>query len=292
MAVQLFRSGMPKKRLIAIGSLLLVAAVSASAMQLRPPPQDLLQQRSTALRGPAGLQVCRRQAGITYCAFPDFVSRVDAWSKVVTAELAQVPPSAVKQPYFVRQRLPLGADSLGADSLGVGLDAPLDSWRADDMSAGTPDPVPVSTSWAEGGHGQFSERQVIAFATLFAHRIVTGEPVAVNKHLPVCGARGVVTLWLAAQATSGTRAALHTDLSHSSGGLSLDVANSQLGLFIDQRETDLALNMLDAPTSEIAGKVRGAWPELTAPNTTAERAGEILGLRVPALPAGYEGACP
>ncbi|MBC9728371.1 hypothetical protein [Streptomyces sp. TRM68367] len=105
-------------------------------------------ERQVLTLQPARDQTCRPQGLVTYCAFPDFASRIGSWARVAEGELAQVPKAVADRPRAVRQRL-----STELDGDGVSVAPPAAEWAADDKRAGTPDAIPVSPSGPRAGRG-------------------------------------------------------------------------------------------------------------------------------------------
>jgi hypothetical protein len=65
-----------------------------------------------------------------------------------------------------------------------------------------------------------------------------------------------------------------------------------IGVSVADREKSMALSLLRRPADEVAATVGRSWDELSAANTTPERAGEILGVAVPPqLPETERSVC-
>ncbi|MEU5599611.1 hypothetical protein [Streptomyces sp. NPDC020298] len=77
----------------------------------------------------------------------------------------------------------------------------------------------------------------------------------------------------------------------STGGLSLLVLNSATGLDFEPRETQFAQDLLAQPADRIGARVKASWRELTAPDTTTDRAAQLLGVRAPARVPADESTC-
>jgi hypothetical protein len=282
-AVTLWLSGLRHRTVLAATALFAAVSVLAAMMQLLPPSAEASRRLAEARTAPAGQQQCVVRGVGTYCAFPEFRSRIDAWSRIVEAQLAVVPGDQVPPSVFVRQHLPIATGDQG-----VGLPLPLDQWASDDAAAGTPHAIPVSTRWAEGGTDSFDETEVIGFSGAVAAVLITGEPLDADG-TELCGGAGAVALWLAASATPETAEALATIDAHSSGGggvVSLSVLNSRAGLIVGGREAALARALLAADSATVRAAVSANWTELMAPGTDVGRAARLLGLpeRVPDLP--------
>lgn len=287
--VVLWLSGLRNRTVVAATGLLAAVSVFAATMQLSPPSAEANQRLAQAHSAPAAQQQCVVRGIVTYCAFPEFSSRVDAWSRIVEGQLAVVPRDQAPKSLFVRQHLPIATGDQGA-----GLPLPLDQWVADDAAAGTPDAIPVSTRWAEGGTGSFDETDVIGFSGWVAAVLVTGRPLPADE-AELCGSRGAVALWLAASATPETAKALSTLDAHQSGGggvVSLSVLNSRAGLLVGAREATLARGLLAGDPATVRAAVASRWTELTAPDTDVAEAARLLGRPEPGAAAPDTGVCP
>jgi hypothetical protein len=286
--VTLWLSGLRHRTVLVATALPVVVAVLAAAMQLSPPSDEANQRLAQAHTAPAGQQECAVRGKVTYCAFPEFRSRIDAWSAIVEGQLAVVPRDQAPKSLFVRQHLPITTGDEGA-----GVPLPLDKWSSDDAAAGTPDAIPVSTRWTEGGAGSFDETEVIGFSAWTAAVLITREPLGPDG-TELCGGRGALALWLAASATPETAKALATVESHRSGGggvVSLSALNSQAGLIVGAREAALARSLLAADPATVRTAVSANWKELTAPGTDVDRAAKLLGRPQPGPAAPGIGFC-
>ncbi|OJF14874.1 hypothetical protein BG844_07585 [Couchioplanes caeruleus subsp. caeruleus] len=278
--VTLWQAGLRTKPTAMVATVLLVGVASIGVMQLRGPSADATARLRAAATAPARMQVCETHEAVTYCAFPEFRSRIPAWAAMVEAQVRTVPAGVAVPPMNVRQHLPI---KLGEH--GVTQPLPLAQWAADDAVAGTPGALPVSTRWAAGGADSFDETEVLGFSVQVAARLVTGEPLAAGS-VRVCGGRGALVLWLAASTTSDARRALETVLSHTSGGgLDFSILNADSGVFLGPEEAALGLAMLDGDRPQVRAKVVELWAQLANPRTTVEQAASLLGLspRGPAL---------
>ncbi|MFF0064156.1 ABC transporter permease [Streptomyces sp. NPDC005279] len=271
----------------AVAAVAAVVAVVAGVLQMRPLPDSVVRARADITEHPAARQQCATRGSVTYCAFPEFKGRVTEWDGVVRGVLARTPDAVADARYAVRQRI--FRDGIEAHA---NRPLPYAAWDTDDRREGTPGAVPVGTWWSAGSAGQDAESDAVAeFSALFAYRVVTGTLPREERGTTVCGARAVLTLWLAGQATGDSGAALKDLVGRTTGGLSLLVLESASGLDFDAREREFALKLLDEPSDRLGERVKGSWRELTAAGTTTDRAAELLGVRAPAqVPAG-ERAC-
>ncbi|MFF4016737.1 ABC transporter permease [Streptomyces sp. NPDC001843] len=264
-----------------------VLAVLSGVLQTRALPDSVVRARAAATDRPARQQKCEKQGNVTYCAFPEFTGRVKQWNGVVRGILARTPDGIATAPYAVRQRiLRAGAEAQDGGPL------PSAAWEADDRRAGTPAAVPVGTWWSAGSAGQDAESDAVAeFSAMFSYRVVSGSVPKAPRVNTVCGSRAVLTLWLAAQASGETAAALRDLEARSTSGLTLLVLNSATGLGFEHRETRFAQDLLAQPADRIGARVKASWQELTAPGTSTDRAAQLLGVRAPARVPADESPC-
>lgn len=275
LAVVLFWSGgLPRPAGVTGGVLCAALLITTAGAQLAPVSEELVAARQQARTAPAAQQICEIRGSITYCAFPEFDSRIDAWDQVARGALAAVPPSATPHALTIRQRLQVPSTG------GRFGPPPLAEWSADDLAAGTPDTVPVSTRWATGGNRVSDQRAVLDLALVLADRLVTGQGLA-PEVAPRCGAQGAIVLWVALAADPAVGAALDTvnQASSSSATVSASVLDSSAGYFIGERETTLGTALAARP--EARDLVHAHWDQLTDPATSVDEAAELLGLPSP-----------
>ncbi|MHC5905896.1 ABC transporter permease [Streptomyces sp. S6] len=288
------RSGLRTRAVHVTFALALAGAVTAGAVQSRPTPNSVTAAREHALKSPADEQRCVHQGQFTYCAYPEFVDRHRQWSKVVEGVLRRAPERLRAEKYAVRQHVGSFTKSTGLSRVQI----PLDSWAEDDRRAGTPGAVVVGTDWGNGSDS--GDDATIGLAVAFAERLVEGnapEDSGTRQGGPVggagsmvCGSRGVVMLWLAAQATRETGSALRSQLDRSFGGL---VHFGNLTMIRTRRaDAETALRLLDQPAAQVGNKVSRHWDELTAPDTTSAQAARLLGVHAPATSDADEGEAP
>jgi hypothetical protein len=268
----LARSGARSVRLAIAAALALAVTVAGGIAQAASGSRSVTQARIAAMQHPSATQTCRHVGQVTYCAFPDFVSWIPGWDAEVRGVLRRVPAALAQQPLTVRQRIVIVGPGNTPD--------PGDAWRLDDLAAGTPNAVSVGTRWGDS-------RSAGTLAGLVAYRLVTGGRPARNQ--AVCGARGVLVGWLAGQASARSGTGLHLlaaeqDRNHRAGVL-LSEAGSGSGIYLPDRELTLSLALLDLPADQVGARVSRSWQELTAEQTSTERAAEILGVPAPAQSA-------
>ncbi|MEV7232434.1 ABC transporter permease [Streptomyces sp. NPDC051020] len=274
-AAALLRSGRRVTTGLAVATGLVPAlAVLAGSVQLLGVADEVSRARAVAERAPSPQQVCGSRGPVDYCAFPEFADRSEQWAQVAEGILRWAPQVARERRYVVRQHI-VPATSVS----GLVSPLPLESWAADDRAAGTPGALPVGTDW--GTHSDVVGDRMLAFAGSLAHRAVVGESSPVPEHGVVCRSRGVLTLWLAVRSTADTRDAYDSLSGRSWGGITLNSFDAATGLGFNRREQDVVDALLKRSVTETGARVKKFWAELTAPDTTTDRAAALLGVRVP-----------
>ncbi|GAA0462104.1 ABC transporter [Actinoplanes capillaceus] len=264
-------AGARNRRLVIVGAVALSVTAGAGAAQYLPVGDAVRNARATAAERPAEMQDCRTIGSVTYCAFGDFASWTGDWDAVVRGVLRAVPAEAAGRPLVVRQRV--STEDRMIDGRVVTAEeqaAAAAQWQRIEPAA-----VTVGTRWGDG-------RSEMSLAGLVAYQIVTGE--AAPAHIPVCGARGVLVAWLAGQATPATAAGLRAADATSWGGVPFGDMQFPVGFSVPDREMAAVSALLRRPSGDVAATVARSWTELTAAGTTADRAGELLGVSVPPLP--------
>lgn len=266
-----------RRRLLPVAAgVVTLLAFTCAAVQLRSPTAAASAQLAAARTAPAaqpGLQTCQVREQVTYCAFEEFTAQIDAWEQVVQAQLSvtgdalsssrsagdaaddaaggtagEVALGSANEsvlgaagPLVVRQHIPLRTDGNGFPQ-----QLPVQQWNADEAASGTGAgaAIPVSTRWSAGGLDSYAEQDVFDFSATLAARLVTAQPLGTGNQM-LCGARGALSLWLAAQAIAGTRRALATIQAHTSGlGFDSSVMGSATTLQWGTQEVQVAEAML------------------------------------------------
>ncbi|MEV3858710.1 ABC transporter permease [Streptomyces sp. NPDC050095] len=285
-AVALWRSSGRSRIFRVAAAAALLGVVATAALQLRPLPPSITAARTTAQSAPSSAQKCATTNSVTYCAFPEYLGRRTQWAPVANHILDRLPGAVRRGHYYVRQHLSPEAFT----SEGMAPPAPVGQWAKDDEHARTPGAAVVGTEWGPSSDGGNSA--VIGFAATFAYRAVAGTPPGDGAVAKACGARGLVVLWLAAQATPETKAALRDHASRSSGAFTtFSPLNGNAGLVVQRDAVDMALTLTDRPMDKTAAQVRQSWTALTAPGTSLAQAADLLGLPAPQPTSAEGGPC-
>ncbi|MEV4625369.1 hypothetical protein AB0J90_03665 [Micromonospora sp. NPDC049523] len=280
----LARAGARGRRTVTAGLLGFALLVGGGVVQARPVDDAVVAARITATDNPAAQQTCRRIDRVSYCAFPDFAPWVDAWDEVLRGVLRRVPAAEAEQPLAVRQRVwAHGYPEAGGVTTQEERQARADAWRRGDVAAGTPSTISVGTRWGRG-------QEEAEFAGLVAYEVMSRRGAGADGM--VCGARGVLVGWLAGQATPETAAGLRMADENSWGGIQFGEPSFHQGVSVTDREMVVVWELLRRPADEVAVVVRRNWAELTAPDTSTERVGELFGVTVPPqVPEDERGVC-
>ncbi|MEU0894594.1 ABC transporter permease [Streptomyces massasporeus] len=233
---------------------LAMTLVGAVAQSGGDSPQ-LATARERATVHPEQVQSCVRRDGSTYCAFPEWGTRVGDWAAVVDRVRSLAGGGAHEQDVVVRQRVEARYGLSGDGAL-----TPLER----------PHEVTVGTQW--GGN------RVPEFSAAVAGVLIAGDEKAATS---ICDARVIPLMWLAVGWESDPLDALRRvrlDNSITGSALVLQPTN---GLYMTEAQTEVLRALLDLPRGEAGARVKDRWSELTAPKVTAARAAELLDLPAP-----------
>ncbi|GAA1775175.1 hypothetical protein [Luedemannella helvata] len=254
------------RRVTAIVAAVVLLGVS-TAVQIARPSAAVLDARTRAAQSPAAGQVCRNTQPWTYCAYPDFTGRIPHWDRLVRAVVGQVAPVTSVRPLTVRQHV--RADQGPKPITEVMPAAPVAGWLSDAAAAGyPPEDVTVGTAW--------SAEAEFAFAASVARAVIIGGPPP-SRIDPACGARGVVILWLAVQASPRSARGLAQLESSSSAGVAFFTGGYGSGLVFDVRQLEAVRNLARIPAADVGARMRQSLAALTAPGATTEDAAQLLG---------------
>ncbi len=201
---------------------------------------------------------CVPRGTVTFCHYPGYAPFVDDWAPVVDAVLAGAPGDVVRRPLTVQQATESDPSDVGGTRpAGAGV-VPLLEWSPGNTA---PFVLAIDTAnWATG-------------------RVPVPEQDTTLQIVVDGGGRGVVTYWLAAQATDRTRRAFAYYF-------------YECGEAVSGNDYDAAVLPVDGARGGPAGpdryaaallkdpdarrKVREHWAELTRPETTVIQAGLFL----------------
>jgi hypothetical protein len=271
----------------AVVAVALAVTTGAAVIQTRPTSTALAARRLAADSDPAAHQVCQRRGPAVYCVFPGFEPQIGLWEPIVRAVVAGVPPAAAARALPVTVAHRIGWARLFEES-DVGLGP---------RPAGYRPVAAIGTAW--GRDGQALANSHARLAGNVAARVTRPPDQVQEQPKPSagsaaeqldpnagCNARAVVALWLAARASP-----------HAAAGIRQHVADeARFGSFVFANDVDFddtwwgvregrfALALLERPGDQVTQTLWRNWDLVTAPTTTLERLGELLGVQPPPGP--------
>jgi hypothetical protein len=288
----------------------LAVTAGAAVVQTRPTSTALVARRVAAATNPQSVLACQRRGPAVYCVFPGFEPQIALMEPTVRAVVAEIPPAAAARalPVTVAQRVGWHR-VLKESETGTGC-------AAGDCPVVAP-VAPVGTVWPRQG-GEFALSQARLAANVAARLIdppaaappggeepgdekpSAGEPKPNPGPGPApasggvgCGARGVVGLLLAARANPHAADAIREQVTQPrfpSFVFAHDPDGPDGDAWWGVREGQFALALLGRPGDQVLQALWRDWDLATAPDTTVERLGELLGVQPPAAaptdPAG------
>jgi hypothetical protein len=285
--------------------------------------------RLQALLMPEAEHVCEQQGSVTYCAYPDYQPWIEEWAALVQPVLDLAPDAVSRRPLELHQYPTRALDLLlsgdppvakvsdlatglwwGRQAGGKGNGRWGDSYPfgmalgAASWAVGLPLDL-VAGSWevTRDSAGEILESRFVA-----GSEGIAPEEVSYQACTTADQARGLVALWMAAQASPVTEQHLRNQIDHPDYPLveesvnpdgtivygyqglagSIDVSQPYPWYALDfqMREAYYAYQLLERPQAEVAGLIHANWEQLTDPETTTLEALAVLG--VEPLP-GFEG---
>jgi hypothetical protein len=320
-AIALARHELRGRRVAALAAGLALV-VLAGALQTRPPDparqENLLQ---LALR-PESFQTCETRGRVRYCAYPAYAPWIDRWERPIAAVLRRVPREA-RPVVVVRQSL----SNPYASDLPENAGQELEDRRSTAAEMGTAILAP-GTRWGrnrEEGEHELGVSLVVAAWSVGIPRtwadieltrqdirkllkqVDPSERAGVRKQLLAEGpgnctvqgqARGVIALWLAAQATPDAGTSLRRvvamegmDFVEFEGGVYW--AGPQLWAMSDfaysvssgvvtpwpRDAAHYAVQLLDRSPAEVAATLASSWEALVDYRTPTEEVVRLFDLR-------------
>jgi hypothetical protein len=251
----------------------LAATTGAAVAQTRPTSSALVARRLAAVRNPAAELVCQRRGPAVYCVLPGFEPQIGLWEPTVRAVLAAVPPAAAARALPVTVTHRVGLHRLIDEEVNLGVQ--------EGQGPSGPMVAPVGTAWGRDGPELVLAQARLA-ANVAARLTAPTRGDGEEPQWSPCNAQAVVALWLAGQASP-----------HAAQGIRQAVTESRFETFVishdpvlddpqwDVRAGRFALTLLDRPRDQVAQTLWRNWDLLTAPETTLERLGEVLGVQPP-----------
>lgn len=227
---------------------------------------------------PRSADHCETVGSDSYCAYPDFSSRIPYWVNVVSAQKQLLPPQAADRVINVHQQL---SPRLAGDS-GAPPALPWDVWRRNGLALDAPGSVLVSTRWARPGSDDYAQNDVLTFSVLTAATLAgwslpaSGAP----RRGEVCGAQGVLTAWLATRSSPAASSAYDTVTAHTSGPgiVPVSILGAADTVVIGEHELSVADAVADLPSDQVSRVLSEHWGELTSRSTDVRRAAVLFGV--------------
>lgn len=327
-AVALWRA-LPHRRALAAVALAALGVTCWSGWsQARPVPGPVLAALVRQATQPAQVETCQRLQAVRYCYYPAFAPLVRQWAIPVQGVLTRMPRSAstsltirqVDDDFFLTPPLlsPTALTSImpvqSTLSAKLGkLDQEL-STNPGMLAGSRGSPVYTDLTWgaaiAPGASGGQLGAAQLALALSTAEwatglpttgRWVTygsaaaGGGTALLSCVPAGQAREAITVWLAAGATTASRAAFTVPPPGGSGATQMGrkwIATDQLtgsgpsvGLNATAQGAALAAEMLRLPQRHVDAVLTARWRHWLRPGTTEAQLAAALGLRLPPAPA-------
>jgi hypothetical protein len=266
----------PRRAQAAAAAVLLAAlaiTTAAAVAQTRPTSPALAARRLAAVRNPAAELVCQRRGPAVYCVFPGFEPQIGLWEPIVRSVVAAVPPEAAARALPVTVAHRAGLHRL--------VDEEVVLADSEDPAPSGPLVAAVGTAWGRDGPVLVLAQARLA-ANVAARLIAPTRGEGDEPEWSPCNAQAVVALWLAGQASphaaEGIRQAV-TESRSETIAIPHDVVpdDPQWGTRVGR----FALALLDRPRGRVTRTLWRNWDLVTAPETTLERLGEVLGVQPP-----------
>jgi len=258
-----------RRIVVSVGALALVGVVVAAGAQFVLAPTTDRGERRIEAAEQRLRHGCEKRAEVTYCAYPNFVPRIEVWDRTVSAVRRELPgagPLTVNQRYIRPQWGMVGS---------VGQMPPQDPNA----------PVLVTAGWPRGDQARFAR---LSLGIQVAQRTLELPQLTYSDTEPPCHGRGSggVALWAAAQVDPGAEAALRADVRvHQRSGGNYFVISTEYSSLMDGlwtgAEGQQALQLLDLPREEVRRLIAKNRSLLTRDGTTLADIAAAFGLPAP-----------
>lgn len=290
---------------VVAGVVAVALAVAGAVAQTAPPAVAEVDALLAGANTPVQAGTCAADGtGAEVCALPTLLDWRDDWAALV---------HDVRQPLLdhgvdpgeltVAQRIDPSQASFELSRWYPAADVEdrlAPAWDAE--YADTPGTVLVTSDWPRASGG--ADRAALGLATHVA-RQATGlrssfdyvvedavDPIAGPRACSAAGqARAAVSLWLAAQSSTGVEAALReaTAMAEQSGMVAIDLwTRSVAGSEPDwsRADAEVALQLLEQPRDAVAADLAADWSRWTDPGTALSDLVDAFGLAAPSADAG------
>jgi hypothetical protein len=286
--VALAREGIRRPVAIVLSAGALIAA-GAGWMQTRPLSAAQEDAMVSYLTEPAAHQICEDSPRARLCAYPDFTADMSEWANRVDATLAALPEAALEE------RTALQVTQRPAIIVSNDNCSPVEF--EDGLPPGVAHRVSAGELWPADGrvHPPFEEESFPCserdsngfFLAAQTGAWAVGLPPTPHGRNERCTANGqaraVVALWAAADATpDGARTLRDVITEGSDNGVMIDFADwddpPMWGVDYAVADAEVALAMVELPTSDVRQTLARDWVRWTDPATPTSALGHELGL--------------
>jgi hypothetical protein len=255
----------------------LAATTGAAVVQTRPTSPTLAAQRLAVVTNPSTELVCQQRDPAVYCVFPGFEPQIALWEPTVWAVVAAVPPAAAARGLPVTVAHRVGLHRLIDEDV-------LNAVGGTPASSSVRPVAPVGTAWGRDGPDLVLGQARLA-ASVAARLVAPASGDGEESQWSPCSAQAVVALWLGGQASpqaaEGIRQAVNWAADNQFEDFAIPHDVEPDDPFWGVRAGRFALALLDRPHDQIAETLWRNWDLATAPDTTIERLGEVLGIQPP-----------
>jgi hypothetical protein len=283
-----------------------VAVAISGAMAVRPPSVAAERALLSLVRNPLRYEDCAEFGNVEYCAYPGYRGWFRRWDAVVRSTLGPVPTAERPHDLVLRQVMTVPITNV--------FDSDLPAWYLDLVNKGGGAPIagPVITPGTKWGRGRWEGASGLGLGLQVAAYTVgyptSGDPGhVVGPCLADDQAKAIVAIWLAAQASPGSEAALRGAMAQDPWGIivqqqtpgpgasgtsgysyygkvSFTIVELQNAVAGEARvnwgtkEATYALELLGKPRDQVVAILRDHWAELTEASTPTSRLLELFGL--------------
>jgi hypothetical protein len=287
-AITVWRS-LPARRitgLVAAASLVLTGW--STWAQERPVPVSQVTRLVYEATRPDRTQLCSASQAVRYCYYPAFGPMVARWSVPVNAVLALLPARPGRQ-LTIRQPSSLIAGPplipVHSGSVLSTVEAGLGNYV--NYASEPADSILTSQNWGLGSAAGVSQLALTAQVATWA--VDPALSIASGKCLPLGQAREPIMIWLAAAATTATRAAYPASVTTNMDNVPTQVGKvwitSQFAADMQVTSQGLALagEMLRQPVRRVEAVLAARWPGWLSPSITDGQLAAALGVPLPRL---------
>jgi hypothetical protein len=257
-----------------------VGAVTAGWVSTRPPSAAAVADRVARLENPRAYEVCETTGIVEYCSWPDATEWVPVWREAVEGVLAAVPEGRRPASLAVVQR--------------------TESTVYDDLLPEVRAQLRPDVAWSYDGVIHPGDEMNVRVPHLTVAYMTASELVGLPGSLARCcacdaggQARGMIAMWLTAQADPANAEEIAERLADGEGFITADAVPDYEGLtsneniphaasYLHQGDAAGALALLQIPTDEVMAALDRNWDALLDPATHGADVFGWLGREAPA----------